>query len=262
MKQKSAVSSVVIGVLLFLVGAAMLVWFIIPVYVGVLNVGNLTGMAVSILWMVVCLFYQQIKRAVIWAWHKSKAGKLWVGFASGLFILAVLCTVALSGMMLYAANRTPPANTTVIVLGCKVNGTVPSLMLDKRLQAAQIYLQNNPQAVCIVSGGQGEGESISEAQAMKNYLLNSGIEANRIFEENQSTNTEENIRFSKSILQQNHLLEQVAIVTDGFHELRAGIIAKKQGLAPYSVSSNTPWFTFSAYYVRELFALMQELILH
>ena len=54
---------------------------------------------------------------------------------------------------------------------------------------------------------------------------------------------------------------EVAIVTDGFHQLRASLIAKKQGLIPYSVSAHTPWFVYSAYYVRELYALVQEIIL-
>ena len=84
----------------------------------------------------------------------------------------------------------------VVVLGAGVNGTVPSLSLRERLNAAYDYLVAYPEAVCVVSGGQGNGEDITEALCMFNDLTGRGIAPERVWMEDRATNTEENIRFS------------------------------------------------------------------
>ena len=84
----------------------------------------------------------------------------------------------------------------VVVLGAGVNGTRPSLPLQERIDAAYDYLVAYPDAVCIVSGGQGNGENITEAQCMYNELTAMGIETDRIWLEQRATNTRDNIRFS------------------------------------------------------------------
>ena len=60
----------------------------------------------------------------------------------------------------------------IIVLGAGLKGDTPSLALERRLEKAAEYMNKNGNAIAIVSGGQGKGETISEAQAMENYLLN------------------------------------------------------------------------------------------
>ena len=134
-------------------------------------------------------------------------------------------------------------------------------MLTRRLEAAFDYLEAHPDAVCIVSGGQGSDEQISEAQAMFNYLTARGIDEKRIFREDRSTTTEENIRYSREIIEREGLSREIAIATDGFHELRASIFAGRQGLSASAISADTPWYTFSAYYARELVALIDALVL-
>lgn len=245
---------------LFLLGLLALIWFMIPLYVRIINIGNLTGMVVSVLLMGIALFFPQLKRLVK-RMYQGTIGRIVVILVAVIAAAAVLSAGVLTGFMIRAANQTPPADATVVVLGCKVNGTTPSLMLTRRLEAAQAYLEKNPDAKCIVSGGQGPDEGVSEAQAMQTWLTAHGIDAQRIYMEDESTNTEENMAFSKRIMQQNGLSEQVAIVTDGFHQLRASLIAQDQYITPYSVPADTPWFTFSAYYVRELYALVEQIIL-
>ena len=72
--------------------------------------------------------------------------------------------------MVRASKSAPKDETVMIVLGCGVNGDRPSLMLTERLDAACDYLNTHEEVVCILSGGQGKGENISEAECMYRYL--------------------------------------------------------------------------------------------
>lgn len=247
-------------IFLALAGAAGLFWFMAPLTVRVLNIGNITGIILSLALLGIALFFAPLGRWLC----RVRSNRFGRGITSVMAVIlgvAVLSGAVLSGFMLTAAMQQPPDHTTVVVLGCKLNGVQPSLMLERRLEAAKQYLQEHPDAPCIVSGGQGANEDVSEAQAMKTWLVANGIEESRIYQEDESTNTEENIRNSKRIIEQNGFSTDIAVVTDGFHELRASLIAKKQYLTPYSVPAQTPWFVFSAYYVRELYGLAQQLLL-
>lgn len=81
----------------------------------------------------------------------------------------------------------------IIVLGAGVNGSTPSLSMCNRLDAALDYLGANPDALAVVSGGQGEGEDITEAEAMADYLTAHGIDSARIVQEDRSRTTHENL---------------------------------------------------------------------
>lgn len=247
-------------IILTAAGIAGLFWFIAPLSVRVLNIGNITGILLSLALLGIALFYPQL-RAALFRIRSGSIGRAVTTLAAVIVGFALLSGLVLSGFMLTAAVQRPPDHATVVVLGCKVNGSQPSLMLERRLEAARQYLLEHPDVPCIVSGGQGANEDVSEAQAMCNWLVANGIEKSRIYQEDESTNTEENLRYSKRIIEQNGFSTDIAVVTDGFHELRASLIAKKQYLTPYSVPADTPWFVFSAYYVRELYGLAQELVL-
>ena len=115
----------------------------------------------------------------------------------------------------------------IIVLGAQVHKDVPSVVLKYRLDTAIEYLNENPDTICIVSGGQGKNEPYAESEGMKKYLTENGIEKNRIIEENRSKTTEENLKFSRQFLKEQ---SSVGIITNDFHMFRALQIAKKQGL--------------------------------
>ena len=153
-------------------------------------------------------------------------------------------------------NKDIPKDTPVIVLGCKVMGSVPGPMLQRRINAAYDYLVENPNAKCIVSGGQGADENISEAQAMYESLTEKGISPDRIFVEDKSTSTYENFKFSKQILDENGLGSSVVVVTTNYHQFRAGLIAKNCGLSTFAVSSKTGNFSLPTYVVREWFSVL------
>ena len=119
---------------------------------------------------------------------------------------------------------------TIIVLGAKVNGTEVSKTLKLRLDKDIEYYNKHKDINIIVSGGQGNNEDITEALAMKNYLVSNGVNINNIIEENKATTTLENIMYSKKILDNMNHKGKVLIVTSDYHLLRGRFIASMLGI--------------------------------
>lgn len=141
----------------------------------------------------------------------------------------------------------------LIVLGCQVQGTVPSRMLRQRINAAADYLNTYPDAICIVSGGQGPGEDISEAECMRRCLVQMGIDSGRILLEDQSTSTMENLRFSMELMDHG---ATAAIVSNEFHLYRAGQMASSLGLDADLIPADTEFpILRTSYFLREIFAV-------
>ena len=176
---------------------------------------------------------------------------------AGVFIIIGLVYAAIPATHILTAQvkTAPNDDVTLVVLGCQVHGTRPSLMLITRLEAAKKFLNDNPNVKCIVSGGQGPGEDITEAKAMKTWLAAHGIDENRVFEEGKSTSTVENLQYSKEIIQREKFPEKIVIATDDYHEYRAGEIAKTLGMESYSAPAKTPWWLYECHFVRELMAI-------
>ncbi len=191
-------------------------------------------------------------------WNTTWRKRLMPFVALGL----IACLLYAILILCFAHLRQPPAELTgetVIVLGCKVNGDRPSLMLKRRLDTAAAYLKENPDAICIVSGGQGDNETRSEASVMSDYLEEQGIDPTRIFREENSRDTKENLLFSQSIMKREALCEPIVIISDGFHQFRAWLIAQKLELSSYAVSANTSFWLVPAYAVREALSLVKLL---
>lgn len=146
---------------------------------------------------------------------------------------------------------------TVIVLGCQVrsDGT-PSRMLRDRIQSAYDYLSTHERAVCVASGGQNNQEPTTEARCIRNTLVSMGIAPGRIYLEDASTSTEENLAFSAEVIRREGLPTEVAIASDNFHQLRAGVWAEKDGLTPYSLGCASIWMLGPGYWAREAAALL------
>lgn len=115
----------------------------------------------------------------------------------------------------------------VIVLGAQMKANGPSKILKARLDEAIAYLEKNPETKVIVSGGQGSDEPVSEAEGMKKYLVQNGIEESRILMEDKSVNTNQNLKFSAEYI--NIKEEHIGIVTSNFHIYRSVKLAKKLG---------------------------------
>lgn len=167
-------------------------------------------------------------------------------------VLLVFCLMV-SALIAHRAWFNPPPSTgdfAVIVLGSRIYGDQPSLMLRRRLDKAAGYLALNPDAVCIVSGGQGPDEDYSEAYVMRRYLVGIGVDPGRVFLEDQSTNTRQNLRYSRALMDGG---DAAVIVTDSFHQLRASVFAASEGLTTtYNISSLTPWGLMPSYWLREI----------
>lgn len=248
---------------LFLIGVCILgiLYFLLPVLYGrILNIGNATGIMVLLLLLLYGLFLPWIHKAIRAAW-KKKAGKIVIVAAGVLAGLVILLAGIETGCMISAATKEPTEDATLVVLGCRTYGDRPSVMLASRLDEAYEYLTEHPEAVCVVSGGQGADEPVSEGEFMYKYLVQKGIAPERIYRETESTSTRENLQFSKTIIEAEGLNPQIAIVTNEYHGYRASMIAKDLGLEHSAVSAKTPWWLFPTYYIRELYGILYEWVL-
>lgn len=239
-----------------LLWAAGFAVFLAPVSAGILNIGNAAGMFVCAVLFFLSVFWNRFFRFI--GGHRTVHVACIAALAAAV-LLAVLAAV-ISVFMVSAANRPPNGDTTVIVLGCKVRGEEPSLMLRQRIMTAYRFLEQNPSAMCIVSGGQGSDELISEAESMKRVLVEQGIAEERIIMEDRSTGTDENIRFSLEKMNEYGISGSVTIVTNEFHQLRAKLIADKYGLESYSVSARTSLWLLPTYWLREWFGVCYQTV--
>ena len=242
----------IIPALLFL---GLFLLFAAPVFVGIINLGNGAGMAVSAALSLIFFFWGRFS-AFIGRCLGSAWGKIFLVLAGLAVVFGIVLAVVISVFMIKEANDPPEdENTTVVVLGCKVRDGAPSLMLSRRIDAAYEYLSAHDGVYAVVSGGQGSDEIISEAKCMKDCLVEKGIAPERIFMEDKSVNTEENLRFSKKIIKDNGLPEKITIVTDNFHQLRAEMIAEKYGIEACNISGTASWYLLPTYWVREWFGV-------
>jgi len=225
---------------------------------------NLFMLAVALPMLALAVFYPRARAAFARA-MRSSAGKRALAVSALCCLLAVFILFGVfSAFMLGFAEFMPPAEdvSAVIVLGCKIDGDRPSLMLKRRLDAALGYLSDHPDAVAVLSGGYGEGLPLSEASVMRAYLVSRGTPPDRLILEERSSSTEENLRFSAELLAQRGISGPFAIATDGFHQLRAHIWAERWGLGRTgSLSSATPLYLFAYYYFREFMGLTRYVLI-
>lgn len=177
-----------------------------------------------------------------------------------LFFAGLLFFGSVEGLILsrYTATARPGADY-VIVLGAQWKPEGPSEVLRRRLDKALQYLNDNPDTYVIVSGGQGSNEPVSEAAGMRQYLVDAGIDEERILMEDASANTYENLVFSGRLLDPEN--DRIVIITNNFHMFRALGIAKKQGyknvegLAASSLTGMAPHNL-----LREFFGVVKDFI--
>lgn len=176
-----------------------------------------------------------------------------------LLCLALMAGAVTAGFVLsHAYSQPEPGQPYLIVLGCGVNGDAPSISLRERIQAAYTYLTQNPDTVCVVSGGQGNGENISEAACMFRELTKMGIDPDRIWLEDQATSTMENFVFSRQLILEKtgQVPEKIAIASSEYHLFRAHLVAQSLGMESTGVSAVTGSFTLRMNYIlREVGAI-------
>ena len=216
-------------------------------FVSNVNLGNFLTVGFGIIIIFVTLFFNKLAR-----WLKIL---LIIGIS-----VAVVCS---SFLIFYGKNDTVTySEDAVIVLGAAVHGKTPSRTLRYRLKRAVEYHKQNPNAIIIVSGGQGAQEDISEAEAMKIYLIENGVTADKIIKEDKSTSTTENFKFSKEILDKHFSGDYTAaFITNEYHILRASLCAKHAGVENTThLHSNTTTSYLVSGVLRECLALVKYII--
>lgn len=180
----------------------------------------------------------------------------------GIGIIAAIIT----GVIIWRASLGQPEMECgyVILLGAGVDGTRPSMSLRDRLNGAYDYLTAHPDAICVVSGGQGGGEDISEAQCMYNELTAMGIDPERIWMEDQATNTRENLRYSLDLIESRTGVRptEIGIISSEYHLYRAGLFAQEQNVTARGIPAKTSWISLRInYFLREIVAVWYYCIL-
>ncbi len=227
------------------------VWGVLPTLTGRFHSGCLALMLAGTLGTAVCVCWPLLVKWWGACWQ-STLGKWLLGGATALLAAVLVLFCVLSCFMINACYQPPAEDATVVVLGAALRGENPSRLLRERLETAADYLHQNPNAVCVVSGGQGEDEVCSEASVMKRYLMEKGIAEHRIYTEEQSTSTFENIRFSKALIEQHGLCGNIALVTQEFHQYRAAKLAQQAGFENIgALPSKTPFYLLGSYWVRD-----------
>ena len=149
----------------------------------------------------------------------------------------------------------------IIVLGAAVHGDTPSLSLMERMESARDYLYAHPDAVAILSGGQGADENVSEAEAMFVWLCSQGIDSTRLIMETASASTKENLANSFELIQSRGDDPDgvTAIVTSEYHIYRAKLIGRELGVELGAVPAHTSYLSVRVnYFIREAFGVTYQ----
>lgn len=200
--------------------------------------------------------------------HQKKPWSPWLKAFFALILVGVLSFGGLFAAVMYGSyNHITGDPQVMVILGCRVMpGGEPSMLLQDRLETALDYLEEDPDILVVVSGGQGSNEPVSEAACMAGWLEERGISEDRIFQEDQSSNTKENLIFSKDLLAREGIdvgETDVLVVSNGFHLTRARMLAERFGYGEVSTlaapSSHIP--SRVQMYIREPLALVKSFLL-
>ncbi len=208
--------------------------------------------------------------------HKNPAGYHLPGFfITGFTVVMAILAVSFLIVQLLIINgmthKVEEIPEYVIVLGAQVKKRVPSKALSLRLKKAAEFLKEHKEVRAILSGGQGDGEEISEAACMYQYLLDAGIEDERLYLEDMSTTTKENLQLSAAVIKRSRKLRKmetvdgkeccVGLISNNFHIYRAIRLAKKLGYKDvHGIPAASDWKLQIHYMVREYFAIIKAFI--
>ena len=238
-----------------------MIWFWRGLFIfSILNLINIVvvdgGAGMEIVWICIILgsFILSFKKA-----YRFFFSKAWIKIPFiivSLLFLLVEASIIVNGISFNIDKDVD----YLVVLGARIRGETPSLTLMYRLDKAYTYLVEHPSTKVIVSGGQGSGETITEAEAMKRYLLHKGIKEERILLEPRARDTDENLSYSFSIMDEQKESASSLVVTSSFHVLRSKMIAKDLGRQVGGIGSKTLPYLIPTYYLREFFAVVEEFI--
>lgn len=264
----------------------MILSFVVAFFKKICNAGNVVGLIFFSITFFVLLFREKLFDLLI----KSQVNTVTIAVLffilflifSPLFVFSVVMTVK---MIFYSFASLKKINFSdkdefraykfIIVLGCKVKGNKPSKMLMQRINAAyREYLKAPEKTFIIASGGKGSDEIISEAECIYNELVRLGVDKYRIYKEDKSTTTYENMKnsYCKAVSavhskemygrpDDNYYMDiYYVIATNGFHMYRSIKLAEACGFKAYAAAAHTTFWLIPTYWIRELMALFKYYI--
>lgn len=242
--------------LITIVGIIMAIYGFILCIMSNINLGTVLIVVLGVFAIIIGIFHEKINEL-------TKSGVLKY---CKVFVIAILCIefILVSFIAAYGIIDNVSYNEdAVIVLGSGIRGDKVTLPLKMRLDKAIQYHNKNPEAVIVVTGGKGFQETVTEACAMEKYLIEQGVEKNKIIKEEKATSTTENMEFSKVLLdkyfEDNY---SIVVVTNSFHIFRGTSIAMKTGFNDVShMHAGLQWYNLMPCYLRESLAVLKMLVL-
>ena len=177
-----------------------------------------------------------------------------------------LILVCVTEFFIIKASFGEPKETCdyVVVLGAKVRETGPSVSLWDRIYGARDYLEAHPDVIAIVSGGQGPEEPMTEAQAMRDALVELGIDENRVWMEGEATSTWENLNYSLNLIEEKTGArpDTLGVVSSEYHMYRASLQAKDCGVEFVGIPAKTSRLSQAInHFMREIAGVWHYMIL-
>lgn len=224
------------------------------------------------LYFFVAILFGGAGTSILWIWPAAAsiltAAGVYVLFSGeiphrhplSIAVIIVISSLVISFLIVecvivaHMGSTAPEDVECIIVLGAAVKGERPSVALRERILAAYDYLEKNPDTVAVLSGGQGKGENISEAECMRRELTARGIDESRLILEDKSTSTSENIKNTLDIIGDDYA--SLAVVTNNFHVYRAlRLVFAQTDIKTYAISAPFRNPIVLHYMVREFIGL-------
>ena len=192
---------------------------------------------------------------------------VWVKALLALILAGAIAFSTLLGAVLWGSHdRIQGEPQIMVILGCQVKPWGASILLQDRLDEALEYLEDHPDMTVVVSGGQGPDEPTTEAQAMHDYLVAHGVNSGQILLEDQSHNTDQNLRYTIELLAEEgyDTTEDILVVSNGFHLTRVRMLWSRAAGGDYNLStlaapsSHVP--SLLSMYIREPLALVKSFL--
>lgn len=200
--------------------------------------------------------------------YKGRRWPVWLKTLLALVLAGCLCFGGLLAAVLTGAHDQVKGDPQImVILGCQVKPWGPSILLQDRLDTALAYLQEHPGMTVVVSGGQGPDEPESEAQCMADYLTEHGVAGEQILLEDQSHNTDQNLRYTIGLLAEKgyDTTGDILVVSNGFHLTRVRMLWGRAAGGAYNLSTLAAPSSHGPsrlkMYLREPLALVKSFVL-
>lgn len=224
-------------------------WFCLPLLHGGFGVGSAFGIGVCAAGIALAVLVPPFLR-------RGGVRRVLARIAVALYLVGLGWAGYLTALIVSYQAAAVPQGLNVVVLGAQVySAERMGQSLTGRVDRAAEYLLANPQVQCIVTGGQGGNEPCPEALTAKNALIQRGVDPDRIYMEDKSHNTRQNLVFAMDIARERGLDTQVVVVSQSFHMYRAVRLARSAGFEAYGLPAETDPIIFPSYYGRELLSL-------